>query len=119
MALSQVYILCCIEHFLNILLSSVHFVLYRALFAHPTLECTFCAVSVYKLNRNASPIYYTELKKNSLYSKINRGLGDGLAGQTALKHTFCAENGSCCTWHSQADIRAQNQACVSFQQDMK
>ena len=27
---------------MHILLSSVHFVLYRTLFAHPTLECTFC-----------------------------------------------------------------------------
>ena len=29
---------------LHILVSSVHFVVYRALFAHPTLERAFCAV---------------------------------------------------------------------------
>ena len=37
-------ILCRMEHSLHILLSSVHFVPYRALFAHPILERTFCAI---------------------------------------------------------------------------
>ena len=41
---SPAYILCCIEHFLHILVSSVRFVLYRALFAHPTLKHAFCTV---------------------------------------------------------------------------
>ena len=41
---SQVYILCRIEHLLHISLTGVHFVPYRALFAHQTLRRTFCAV---------------------------------------------------------------------------
>ena len=31
---SQAYILCCIEHFLHVSLSGLHFVLYRAVFVH-------------------------------------------------------------------------------------
>ena len=42
---SYIHVLCCIEHFLHVVLSSVRFVLYGAIFAYyGTLKRTLCAV---------------------------------------------------------------------------
>ena len=56
------YILCCIEYFLHILLSGVNFVLYRALFAHVTLRRTHslildCLSKTDLLNFHPCPSY--------------------------------------------------------------
>ena len=80
---SRAYILCCMEHFLHILLSSVHFVLYGALFAHPTCKRTFLHI---------------------LLLNIHFMLYGALFAHPTLERTFCAVWSTFCTSYSRAYI---------------
>ena len=81
-----------IEHLLHIPLSSVHFVLYGALIAHPTLERTFCAVwSTFCISHSRA--YILCCMEHFLHiplSSVHFVLYGTLFAHPILERTFCA-----------------------------
>ena len=119
-----------IWQFLHILLSSVHFVLYGALFVHPTLERTFCAVwSTFCTSYSRACILYCmEHFLHIPLSCVHFVLYMAVFIHHTLKHTFCAQNTDflhltlkhtfCAlnffTSHSQVYILCRNGWCMTY-----
>ena len=85
-------------------LSGVHFVLYRALFAHGTLRHTFCAAygSFCIWNSRAYILCCIEHFLHMELSGIHFVLHMAAFVYGTLGRTFCAAYGSFCTWNFQA-----------------